>query len=1627
MKKIYSIIVFYFFAQNAIATNIISAANNGNFENATPGLNWTTVNPATNAIWFCGSNYKCSGTNGAYIGTAVGNNNYNTTTSRVAHIYRDVTFPSCETNITLTFNWRGQGEGTYDFLKVYLVPTSTTPVANTQLPAGNQIGVEYSLQGSCTGASITITGTQAGNTSGASTMRLVFSWRNDASAGTTPAATFDDVVLTSLLPSTVPNCATISSPANGASGMCPGGVTLNWNAPSPAPNSYLLYFGTDAGATNIVNGTDIGNVLTYNPGTLSSSTTYYWRIVPTNCAGNATGCTIWNFTTGIGPVNDDPCSATTLTVGASCSYTTYSNSCASATTAGSPPAPGCASYTGADVWFSVTVPASGTLDFDSQTGVITDGGMAIYSGSCGSLTLVDCDDDNSVNGSMPFISVIGQTPGSTLFVRFWEYGGGTEGTFGLCVTNPCPVQPSNDNCSGATALTMNAYGSCASTSAGTLQCSSPSGTSTGACFGDPDDDIWFSFVATATAHPITLTTASGFDAYMQLYSGTCGSLTSMQCSDPDNFLATGLTIGQTYYIRVYSYSTGTPANGNLTMCISAPAACPANMGAGNVTIASLPYNATGQTTCGAGDDITATNASTCGSTNYFVDDDKVYTFTPATSGSITVTLNSTQSWTGMMLYDGCPFSANCITYVQSSASGSKSFCTSVVAGNTYYLVIDGWGTFGGCISSFSLDITAPVGGNNDLPCAATALTLGTSVTGDNICSSGGGEPAIPSCWTGGSVNTLWYSFVAPASGIAYIQTTATTITATQIALYSGTCGPGLVLVSCNQFPPAGCTSGSNSGSLINASGLTPGATYYVRVDGRNSSVGTFSIIVDNGTSSSTSPVPGQDCTIPLVVCNATMVIGNPGYSNTGNVCDFNGADDCTSGELNSVWYQITIAATGNFNFNLMPNDGSNSSCGTETDYDYLLWRMSGTGATTTCSGITAASSAALLACNFDSYGVTGIAPGGNAPTPISSCFNWAYEPTVSVTAGDVLYLCIQNYSGSTQGFTLDLTPSGAGVINYTAPSTVYWTGGASTVWTNPVNWGSCGTYPVCGVNAVVTAASSTQPIITGTEYVKDLTINPGATLTLSSTAILHICGNFTNNGTFTAAAGSQVIFDPPTLVTQSLSGSFTGTNKFHHFTVTKSSGSVVANNDIDIAGNFTTSNSTSVFNSNNFYIKVAGNFVNATGNTTYTTTGTIGALEFNGTAAQTYNQGSSTLDLNAVIMNNSSTGVTLQTNMNIKATTGTLTLTAGKINTGAFMVIVNNSTTTSVSAGNTTSYVNGFLRRYINNSTGSFDFPVGLTASYQRANVNFTAAPTITYLTADFQTYGSLPGALGSSECSATYNFAALNNGFWNIDANTANNNTGMYNITLYNTAYSNAQLGWTVMSRHNGSATWDIINGDGSSGSCVASPVTAVVRNNMIGFSDFGNAQSTTPLPIQLLSFTGKNEGVKNKLEWITASELNNDYFTLDHSIDGVNFETVITKEGAGNSNAVINYDAYDYSPYVGKTYYRLKQTDYDGKFTYSSIISIENALDEISLTNVHPNPTTSDLNFDFTTPVRGIVKIQIVDYLGRTVVSKFQKVEEGKSSLITQMGELAKGVYTLKVEFSEGDFKSITKVIKQ
>ncbi|MBK6830508.1 MAG: hypothetical protein IPG92_07095 [Flavobacteriales bacterium] len=137
------------------------------------------------------------------------------------------------------------------------------------------------------------------------------------------------------------------------------------------------------------------------------------------------------------PANDDPCGATALTLGSSCTFTSYSN--VGATGTSGIPAPGCGSYFGEDVWFSFVAPASGAVAIRTTAGSITNLSMALYSATAcnGTFTLVQCDANNGP-GNMPFLSFssVDLVVGQTYYLRVWESGGGT-GTFNLCAnTSP---------------------------------------------------------------------------------------------------------------------------------------------------------------------------------------------------------------------------------------------------------------------------------------------------------------------------------------------------------------------------------------------------------------------------------------------------------------------------------------------------------------------------------------------------------------------------------------------------------------------------------------------------------------------------------------------------------------------------------------------------------------------------------------------------------------------------------------------------------------------------------------------------------------------------------------------------------------------------------------------------------------------------------------------------------------------------------------------------------------------------------------------------------------------------------------------------------------------------------------
>lgn len=233
----------------------------------------------------------------------------------------------------------------------------------------------------------------------------------------------------------LPDCPTDPVPAQNGVEIPTGNVTFSWTAATtgdPAV-SYNLYYGLTPGNANLL----VGNYTTTSAAiTLTGyDTTFYWRIEPINAGGSNGTCSEWNFTTVSpppAPANDDCTGAITLEVGGTFATNPIVGTNISSTGTTGVPAPGCASYVGGDVWYSVVVPASGNITIEANrntNGLITDMGMAVYAGECTALTLVECDDDDSSDGNFPMISLTGRTPGEVLSVRLWEYSNDTFGTF----------------------------------------------------------------------------------------------------------------------------------------------------------------------------------------------------------------------------------------------------------------------------------------------------------------------------------------------------------------------------------------------------------------------------------------------------------------------------------------------------------------------------------------------------------------------------------------------------------------------------------------------------------------------------------------------------------------------------------------------------------------------------------------------------------------------------------------------------------------------------------------------------------------------------------------------------------------------------------------------------------------------------------------------------------------------------------------------------------------------------------------------------------------------------------------------------------------------------------------------
>lgn len=190
-----------------------------------------------------------------------------------------------------------------------------------------------------------------------------------------------------------------------------------------------------------------------------------------------------------------------------------------------------------------------------------------------------------------------------------------------------------------------------------------------------------------------------------------------------------------------------------------------------------------------------------------------------------------------------------------------------------------------------------------------------------------------------------------------------------------------------------------------------------------------------------------------------------------------------------------------------------------------------------------------------------------------------------------------------------------------------------------------------------------------------------------------------------------------------------------------------------------------------------------------------------------------------------------------------------------------------------------------------------------------------------------------------------------------------------------------------------------------IAGITTTQTPFNNTSFITLGSNSNLTPLPIELISFEAlKNEELVD-LIWSTASEINNELFTIERSIDGAAWYAINSIEGAGNSSQLITYKQTDNQPLMGNSYYRLKQIDFDGQYSYSAVKMVKFETDLNSSLSVYPNPTSGHITIVCND--NEMKNIKIIDLLGKDVTNWTSVVNSSNGSIILDLTSLESGVY--------------------
>lgn len=292
----------------------------------------------------------------------------------------------------------------------------------------------------------------------------------------------------------------------------------------------------------------------------------------------------------------------------------------------------------------------------------------------------------------------------------------------------------------------------------------------------------------------------------------------------------------------------------------------------------------------------------------------------------------------------------------------------------------------------------------------------------------------------------------------------------------------------------------------------------------------------------------------------------------------------------------------------------------------------------------------------------------------------------------------------------------------------------------------------------------------------------------------------------------------------------------------------------------------------------------------------------------------------------------------------------------------------------------------------------------------FAAPPTAATVVAGCTTSQFAPPLVSGSVNTFCYDFRATAT---SVDFNVIiTSNCGAGNVSAFSWSLYNSTCGGSIQTGTLASLTFTPVVVGNDYTFCYTFTVPNPPPSGCTHSQHCPYFVGATVLPITLTSFEA--QVVDNKfvnLDWVTETEINNDYFTVERSNDLEIFEVIdIVKSKNGNSNITQSYKMMDSNPIKGKSYYRLKQTDYDGTYKYSMPISIslKSTYEDIS---VFPNPVTGNGYLTFNSLNDDEQTVVIYDVSGRLVYHKQYNIIKGDNKLVLETSQLTKGMYFIKI----------------